>query len=152
MRRAVALALAAAAPIAACFPQNQCAFTWKEYCAQGDPSCQGHLIDANTWESGPIDGDWLDYAHNTNWFMHFRDGVTGQQLEGDLVAVQAWISPVARPNDPGNQFSQAAGNLAEFHVYTDGSGWAADVHNDSCADYFLYVRATSTPSPDASTE
>jgi hypothetical protein len=152
--------LAPSHALVGCTPANECQFQWFEYCKPGvvDPNipCNGHLIDATHWESGPLLGNWLAFAHGTNWFMHFRDGVTGQELAlGDTIHIDVGVSAEQRPNDPGNEFSNGAGNLDGLHVYVDTGpdggaiGWAADVHNETCADYFVYVFVTAFPTADA---
>jgi len=167
MVKRLALALVVVAiGVLACMPQDQCNPTYTEYCAVNGNSivnCTGQLVDANTWQSGPILGTWLDFAHATDMHMHLRDGLTGAELLGEIVNIQGYVSPQQRPNDPvgGNQFAPCAGNLCELHVYPDGpdggatGGWVIDVINDSCADYFAYVVVTTAPvgsSADASTE
>ncbi len=157
--------------VVACFPQGQCPTTSTpelEYCAlvNGvvDPTCRGHLLDPNHWESGPIMGDWVTYGHSANWLMHFRDGTTGAELLGNEPIITAYVSPYQEPNDaatPGGQFAQAAGDLAEFvlraELGPDGgtTGWNATVLNFTCADYYIYVSVTTTPlasTADASTD
>ena len=111
-----------------CTPENQCQYQWTEYCAfgvpactpessindvpdGGPPCCAGHLVNATTWESGPLFGTWLDYSHNKNIHMHLRDAVTGAQLTGYEPVVTSYSSPVAMPNSPGGQFAEGAGDL-----------------------------------------
>jgi hypothetical protein len=148
MLRTLMACSAATLAIVACFPQNQCQAQPGEYCASAGGTCKGHVIDATHWESGPMTGAWLDFGHAKNWLMHFRDGVTGNQLQGDIIDIQGFISPNPKPNDidaGGTQFAPCAGNLCELKIYPDGTGWEASVINDTCADYFIYVIVTTAP-------
>lgn len=149
---ALAIVPALATTPAACFPQGQCSASSVEYCAPGDTSCAGHLVDPYTWQSGPIDASWLDYAHQRYLLMHFRDGVTNQMLQGRPYDFEAWIAPEADASAPGGQFAQASGNLAEWSWSAGPDSTSITVHNDTCADYFIYVVVRSAPdgtSPDA---
>ena len=153
MRKLVLFLAVVVALGVACFPQN-CTFTFVDYCGVGDQGCTGHLVDPNTWESGPFVGTWLDYGPNTDLHMHLRDGVTGAALLGDIQAPECYVSPTATPNTPGGQFAQGAGNLCQFTATTDSStgGWQLDVTNNTCAQYYVYVKVTSVPAADASTD
>jgi len=146
----LAIVPALATAPAACFPQGQCDFTSAEYCAPGDTSCAGHLIDPYTWESGPIDGAWLDFRHNKTWLLHFRDGVTQQTIQGTVYEPLVWIAPEAEASAPGGQYVTAGGNLAEWSTASDAT--SLNLHNDTCADYFFRVVVHASPDgtpPDA---
>ena len=147
-----AVAVAVSATGSACFPQGQCEGSYVDYCSPGDTTCQGALVDANHWVSGPLMGDWLDFGHERHYLMHLRDGQTGATLAGEIVDFECYVSPVKRPNVPGQQFAPAAGNLCELHV--SGGDLTLDVLNDTCADYFVYVTVTSvgTGAADAGTD
>jgi hypothetical protein len=151
--RKVLLALGVAAALAvACFPQNQCDFQFGEYCGgQNTAPCVANIIkDENgvpsEWESGPLTGTWLTYGHNMDWHMHLRDA-TGAELVGAIDHYEAQISPSAQPNAVGNQSSPCAGNLCEWNFQPDGTtgGWVFDVHNDTCAEYTIYVHVWMQP-------
>ena len=135
----------------ACTPENQCQFQWVEVCQSGDTSCAGNLIDPTHWESGPIAGPWMDFSHNKNIHIHLRDAVSNAQLTGSELEVYGYVSPVATPNAPGQQYAPCAGNLCELHYEHDGTtpGWVLDVHNDSCADYFVYIAVNALEAPPA---
>jgi hypothetical protein len=147
--------------VVSCFPQNQCDYQYAEYCAVDagpDAPCMGQLLSPTQWQSGPFEGNWLDFSQNKNWYMHLRDGVTGQELLGDIINVEGYVSPEQNPNDPnasGNQFAPCAGNLCEIYGVPDGpdggptGGWALNVHNDSCAVYYVRVIVTTTGPGDA---
>jgi hypothetical protein len=151
MRRLLAVISSLTVTVLACLPQGQCDQQFAEYCKPGDPLCQGRLIDAHTWESGPIEGTWVDFARNKTVRMHFRDAVTGQALQGSILSFSGAVSATPRPNDPGNQLAGCAGNLCEVsNMTSDGSGLEADVQNGTCADYFIHFVVTSEPAADAS--
>jgi hypothetical protein len=144
--------------IAACYPQGEsCDYQYAEYCAADAgadaPLCLGHLIDPNTWQSGPLLGSFLNFGPNMNWHMHLRDGVTNAELLGQPYIVYSFVSPEAVPNTPGNQFAGTAGNLGEYNLQPDGpdggatGGWTIDVNNDTCAQYYVYLVVLSTGGP-----
>ncbi|HEY2369293.1 MAG TPA: hypothetical protein VGH87_23005, partial [Polyangiaceae bacterium] len=64
----------------ACQVQGNCETTpsFIDYCATvDDPSCQGHVINATQWESGPQNGNFLNYGAEQVYHMHFRDAQNG---------------------------------------------------------------------------
>jgi hypothetical protein len=138
------LAAAALLALASCQVQNQCEFSFSEVCQQGDATCQAQLLDSTHWISGPQLGAWLPFRHNAEIEMHFRDGATGAQLTGaGPIIVTAYLAASAFPNDPDGGLGMVgtAGNLAEIVLSQDGAGWKAVVHNDTCADYYVWVVA-----------
>ena len=134
-----------------CTPENQCQYQDVGFCSPnpnpGDPTCTGRLLDSTHWQSGPIDGTWQDFSHNKSVDIHLRDAVTGDQLLGDIFNLECYTSPVANPVSPGQQFAGGAGNLCEFFLAHDGDtpGWVVTVHNDTCADYFVYLAVEAVP-------
>ncbi len=131
----------------ACLPAGKCDASWSEYCLDAGGNCQGHLIDAYTWESGPIDGDFMEFPHERNWFMHLRDGRTGALIAGRNIGdITVQLSAVQRPSDPYQRFAEASGNLTQIHL--DGDQ-ALDALNDTCADYFVRVLVHNVPDADA---
>lgn len=151
MRKLVALA-ACAALSTACFPQGQCESSpsFVDYCGVGDPNCQGHIVDATHWESGPMVGNWLTYGPEQTLLMHFRDANTNQVLTGDVANVDVSISAVEQPMSANNQATVCSGNPCEYAINTDSS--SVFVKNDTCASYFVRVYVTIEPSADAGTE
>ena len=70
-------------------------------------------------------------------------------LQGKVYQYDAWIAPEANPTGSGGQFAYAGGNLAEW---TSPDATSVTIHNDTCADYFLYVVVHASPNgtpPDA---
>jgi hypothetical protein len=99
---------------------------------------EGHLIDADTWVTGPIDGRWLDFPHQRAYFLEMKDLGNRTPYE-----VQAYVSAQADPShDEGGNFTIAAGNLTEVFQPSPGK---VNVKNDTCADYFLYVVVRAPP-------
>ena len=152
MRRALALAACAALSIA-CFPQGMCESnpSFVDYCGAGESGCQGHIIDATHWESGPVSGDWLTYGPEQTILFHFRDATTGAVLSGQVLDYQVFVGSTEQPDNGGN-FIPCSGNLCEITDNNDGS--SVFVKNDTCASYFIRVVLTINPTPttDAGTE
>jgi hypothetical protein len=103
------------------------------------------LAGGTTWESMPIDGDYLDFpGERTYIFNPFLDGFTGPYTN-----IIPYVSSDPQPALNNSNFVIAAGNLAEVHGVNSG-GFA--IQNDSCAHYYLRVVVTrEAPPPDAST-
>ncbi|MFO0675696.1 MAG: hypothetical protein U0169_04135 [Polyangiaceae bacterium] len=108
-----------------------------DFVVYGDRPGEGRMVDENTWESGAVDGVWLDYrAARTIAFVvsPFYDRVP--------TSFEAYISPVPEPlADPApgtapDNFSVATGNLAEF---IDARAGGVNVYNATCASYYLRV-------------
>jgi len=144
MLRRVAVVVAVAAVVvgvgasSACFPQSQCASSYRDYCGDGDTTCQGHIIPPNMWQTGPIDGAWLTYGAEETINMHLRDAVTGQVLSGDLLVVYGAVSAVQTPSAGGPFPALNAGNLGEFWA-ADGGISAVQIRDDTCASEYAYA-------------
>jgi hypothetical protein len=98
---------------------------------------EGRLSSTDTWESGAIDGLWLDFPKQRAWIfdLHELGGRTP-------VTVIPYVSAQADPVHEFGNFTIAAGNLAEI------SGVAPDqvvIHNGTCADYFLRLVVEAPP-------
>jgi hypothetical protein len=144
VRKAVVAAVAVAALGVACFPQGMCESPFVDYCGPGDPTCQGHIIPPNQWQSGPIDAAWLPYGPEQTILMHLRDAVTGQTLSGTLVWVNGAIGANQTQGVGGPFPGPTAGNIGEFWQGPDSS--SVYVRNDTCAGEFVYVIVTLDPS------
>jgi hypothetical protein len=105
----------------------------------GQAPGEGRLIDENTWESSPIDGDWLPFTKQRIWVFQFP------QL-GDRVPyeVTPLISAEQNPNRDQTNATIGSGNLAEQSNFGPGTVW---VKNDTCADYFVRVVVKVPPRP-----
>lgn len=148
-RKILAVVLAATAvAVGACFPQGQCQTPYQEYCFAGDKSCQGHIIDATHWESGPVYGAWLPYGPEATIKMHFRDAVTGDVLSGKIVDFSGRVGATA-VQDPSGVFpGECATQLCEW-LQDPADPTSVDVRNDTCSSEFFYVLVTIDPSTDA---
>ncbi len=148
LRHAIACVFAASA-LVSCFPQGACSSNpgFVDYCGPGDTTCQGKILDATHWQSGPIEGTWLDFSREKLIQMHFRDAQTGATLSGNLADVAISINVSSSLAAPPNQAVPCAGNNCEYLPATDGSGVL--VKNDTCTDYFVYVVATVYPTTSA---
>ena len=149
--REIAIALACAAMLSACQVQGNCSTSpsFIDYCATAsEPSCQGHIIDATHWESGPESGTFLSYGAEQTYHLHFVDAKTGKGIAGEL-AGPPFVQVSATQ---GGEWIDGADQLAVFRSDADGSGLT--IRNDTCAPYFFRVVVTIIPSTsaDAGTE
>lgn len=111
---------------------------------------EGHMLSADVWESGPMDGVWLPFPKQRAWFFSLPDlGDRNPQI------VIPYVSAEEDPNhSPGGNFTIAAGNLAEISGIDKGR---VVVHNGTCADYYIRVVVQAAPagadaSADAATD
>lgn len=98
---------------------------------------EGRLLDADTWESSPVDGEWLDYSQQRVWFFDI------QALGGrtpDLII--PYISAERSPFTESGNFVIGAGNIAEISSATKGS---VAIRNGTCADYYLRLVVKASP-------
>ena len=147
MRKAILAFAFVSFAIVACFPQGQCSGSFVDYCGPGDGTCQGHIVDANHWISGPIEGTWLDFSREKTILMHFRDAKTGATLSGLVTWTDVAVSVSSTLAQSPNQYVPCAGNLCEADPQADDAGIASAifVKNDTCSDYFTYVYVTLDP-------
>lgn len=119
--------------------QRECLATWMNW---GDGPNQGNLIDENHWESTANDAIWLSFVGQRTW--HFLPGPFQNRR---IANVTVWFSPDEQPSLPGNQYSLASGNAAVVDTTIDNGRTAIDVHNDTCADFFVRVLIEAYPEP-----
>ena len=143
MRKAVVAALAVAVGAVGCFPQGMCESAFRDYCSEGDPTCQGHIVGSSQWQSGPIDGKWLAFGAEQTILMHLRDAVTGQTLSGKPLTIYEAVSAVETQTSSGPFPAINAGNLGEWDLGPDSS--SGFVRNDTCSSDFVYVVVTLDP-------
>ena len=150
MRKLIALAIAAFA-IVACFPQGQCEANPPvvDYCGPTDATCQGHVIDATHWESGPVMGKWLPYEPSEVITMHMRDATTGQVLSGQITSFNGYVGATQVQDPNGTLPAQCAGTLCE-ELQLDPSSFK--VENFTCATQYFYAVVTIVPTADAGTD
>jgi hypothetical protein len=104
-------------------------------------SCtQGELAggDPNTWESGPICGQYLDFHGERTWTFDPSPWM-GSRMP---ITISGSLSFDASPCAEGGQFAPPAGNLTEIMPIQVGNKWKFTVLNDTCAQYYLRVVAT----------
>ncbi|MGH7283317.1 MAG: hypothetical protein ACRELY_17460 [Polyangiaceae bacterium] len=99
---------------------------------------EGHLVDANTWESTPNNGTWLPFGPYQTWVFH-PVGLEGR----DLVYILPYVSADPDPNDPGKNFAPAAGNLAEIGAGSDSR--AVFVSNSTCDPHYIRIVIVADP-------
>ncbi len=96
----------------------------------------GRLVDADTWESGPIDGEWLRYDHRM--LIAFDTSLLGPRLPDSVLV---YISADKRPLQ-GGSFTIAGGNVADISI---GGPGAVYVKNNSCAEYYIRLVVHAPP-------
>jgi hypothetical protein len=157
---AALLALLFAASGPACLEQGRCEWNDAEMCTTsadgGVQPCRGRILDDKTWELVPMQGEeWVEFPAQRNWIIPLRDAKTGKKLEGEVIEVNTWIATEKKP------FWQtiSGGNLSEYGPQYGPDVTRIQVHNDTCAPYFLRVLVRTTgPAPkdggseDASTD
>jgi hypothetical protein len=100
---------------------------------------EGELVNADTWESSPIDGDWIPFTKQRLWIFVMRD-------LGDRTPykIDTFISAEKNPHAANGNWTLGSGNLSEQSGV--GPGTIA-VKNDTCADYYIRVVAEASPRP-----
>jgi hypothetical protein len=153
----IGLICAAAIGAVACQVQGSCETTpsFVEYCAGGptDTTCQGHVIDATHWESGPQNSAFLNFGAEQVYHLNFRDAQTGQVISGKLGGLLCQVSAVPQGNAAGNNWIPGGEQLCEVSQFDEAAG-TMFVRNDTCGSYFFRVVVTLIPntSADAGTE
>jgi hypothetical protein len=101
---------------------------------------EGRMLDPDTWESNPLDGQWLDFPGQRTWVLEMR-GLGGRIPEKTAIP---YISASGFPAATGSNFTVASGNLAELTFAGPGR---LVVRNGVCSDYFLRVVVEAAPNP-----
>lgn len=138
---AVGSAMTATAPIAlsGCFTPG-CDF---EYVIV--ESHQGVFLDADTWVSGPLEGDWLEFPGQRQ--LALRPDFGGRVPDSIITYISVGKQPQSLdPNIPRQGYSIAAGNAA---IYNWTGPNAIDVLNGTCANYFAHIVVHAPPFPPA---
>lgn len=118
-------------PSAGCFDRS-CEDTFVER-----PAGSGTMLDSNTWESNPIDAEWLDYGPRRTIFFRWPE-FGGRRPDLFLPYISSSPTPLS-PTD-GDTFTLAGGDLATFtNVTSDG----IFVRNNTCAQYYLRLVAVA---------
>ena len=110
----------------------------------GTRAGEGSMINADTWQSNPIEGTWLEFPRQRVWIFDMRE------LGDRIPAVpMVYVSAQASPNtESGGNFTAGAGNIAEVSGVLPGR---MTVRNGTCSDYYVRVTAMATPRPPAAT-
>lgn len=102
---------------------------------------EGRLLSADLWESGPIDGVWLDFPKARVWIFDLN-ALGSDRLPA---VITPYVSAEVEPNNGGNS-TIAAGNLAEQSSIRPGQ---VVIKNGTCADYYLRLTVQAAPRPPA---
>lgn len=137
-----ATAMFAATFVSGCYG-HQCDASTANY-GGDDAGLEGQMITPDIWVStafASLSPDiekrkWLTFPHARTWVMHPKP------LDGrEIIRVTSYVSPDQVPNQFGTNFTQAAGNLAEYTVL----GSNVFVSNATCADYYVQVSIEALP-------
>ena len=118
-----------------------------------DPPPNGKMIGENTWESSPINGDWLIYPPQRTYVI---SADLKSAVERTPIDIIAYVAPTTLGKDRdslaegftlnpnGTQFAAASGNISEISVVTPsvvGTNHVLrfNIHNDTCAAFILRV-------------
>jgi hypothetical protein len=136
---AAGLAFVALAPACA---ERTCEGQGLDY---GRGAGEGHLIDEDTWESTPVEGKWLHYPAQREYFI-FPGRLLGPKR---IAKVTVYISPMDQPN-PDGQYTVASGNVAIVRQFPDLGNQAlpgVSVRNDTCAEFWVRIVLEAYPLP-----
>ena len=130
----LALLVLTTIPSAGCFDRS-CEDTFVER-----PAGSGRLLDRDTWESNPIDAEWIDYGPRRTIFFRWPE-FGGRRPDLLLPYISSSPTPLSPTN--GDTFTLAGGDLATFtNVTADG----VFVRNNTCAQYYVRLVASSARS------
>ena len=102
---------------------------------------EGRLVAADTWESNPIDGDWIPFTKQRVWYFEMRD--LGDRTPALILP---YISAEQNPVRDNGNWTLGSGNLAEQSGA--GPGRIA-IKNNTCADYYIRLVVEASPRPPA---
>jgi hypothetical protein len=97
----------------------------------------GHVVDPDTYETNAFDEPWLDYPGMRTFLIHFPI-----DFGRPPVSVEAYVATDPNANGPGQQWAEAAGNLAEISL---ASSAGIFVTNSTCSAYYLRVVVNFPP-------
>lgn len=100
---------------------------------------EGRLVDENTWESTPVDAEWLYFPHQRFWDFDLR--LLGEREPSVIIP---YVSANPRPIVTNDPFVVGAGNIVEITAATKGR---VVLKNGTCADYYLRLVVQSSPRP-----
>jgi hypothetical protein len=103
---------------------------------------EGSRVDADTWQSTPMAGPWLDFGAERVWTIDLRGSVGPREV----VEIVPYVSESKEPNAPGDasvqNFAVGGGNLAVIRIVEPG---LFTVRNATCGSYYLRVVAHFAP-------
>lgn len=100
---------------------------------------EGRMIDENTWESVPIDGQWLHFPGARIYAFDIPQ--LGGRAPGVILP---YLSPSPEPLKTGQSFTLGSGNIAELY---NVRGDHVEVRNGTCAEYYLRLVVEADPFP-----
>ena len=106
--------------------------------AYGRNTGEGRLLDADTWESSAIDGDWISFSKQRIWIFQMKE--LGERTPFEIIP---YISAEQNPNRDGN-WTLGSGNIVEQSQVGPGQ---IVLKNNTCADYFIRVVVHVPPRP-----
>jgi hypothetical protein len=105
---------------------------------------EGHLTSPDTWESNPLDGPWLEFPAQQLYVFDLHE--LGNR---PIISMTPFVSANSNPIAEGQNYTVAAGNLAEI---TGGTNGQILVKNGTCAHYFLRFVVQASPFPPEPTD
>ena len=132
-----AVVMGAASAVAGCYGHNCDDNDIQFY---GSKEGEGRLLSADTWETGPIDGDWLPFPRRRAWVFD-TTALGNDRVPYDITP---YVSAQANWRNEGGNFTHGAGNLAEI---SGVGGGQVVVKNGTCADYYVRVVVEAAPRP-----
>ena len=100
---------------------------------------EGQMIDENTWESVPLEGEWQHFPGARQYIFDIP------QLGGRRpLIIYPMVSADPAPARTGASFTPAGGNIAELYNPNPDH---LEVRNGTCAEYYLRVVVVAEPLP-----
>jgi hypothetical protein len=97
---------------------------------------QGNVLDENTWESAPVDGEWQAFPHQAR-IVYFHP--LGRVPYEVLIWISAEKNPLANTS---SNYTLAGGDVAK--VYQTKSD-VVSITNGTCADFYVRVVLRAAP-------
>jgi hypothetical protein len=100
-------------------------------------------VDDSTYETGPIDGVWLDYGPLQGYLLQIPS-------TRPVISIEPYVSVAKDQREEGSNFSLAAGDLAIIHdvrIPENTSFTQIHIKSRTCAQY--YFRAVVRLAPPA---
>lgn len=127
-----------------CFGR-ECEGDWVDFWGEFD-GVRASMIDANTFQTSPVEGRWLPFPHRRSFVIWFdKILATNEKMLGCARVdwVQLYVS--ADPVPTATNYAIAAGNVGQVFTLENDSHRAVGVHNATCADFYLRVVIHATP-------